>query len=86
MNSLQAQKARLMQLLFWVGCGIGLTWEIAFYLNGPLFSSKPAYRPLDDFPLPLLTLPFLHAAWDGLLLVTARRLVPPVSYTSSCKV
>ena len=29
---------------------------------------------LDDFPLPLLTLPFLHAAWDGLLLVTGRRL------------
>jgi len=75
MSSLQAQKARLTQLLFWVGYGIGLSWEIAFYLNGPLFSSKPAYRLLEDFPLPLLTLPFLHAAWDGLLLVTGRRLV-----------
>ncbi len=75
MSSLQGQNARLMQLLFWVGYGFGLTWEVAFYLNGPLFSSKPAYRLLDDYPLPLLTLPFLHAAWDGLLLVTGRRLV-----------
>jgi hypothetical protein len=61
--------------LFWVGCGIGLTWELGFFLRGPQFTDQPAYHFIQQFPLHPATVPFIHAVWDGALFMAGTKLV-----------
>ena len=51
--------------LYWIGCLIGLTWEVPMFLSGPEFQSEPFIYLVNDFPLHPVMHPFLHTLWDG---------------------
>lgn len=51
--------------LYWLGCIIGLTWEIPIYLSGPEFQSEPFIRLVTEFPGHPILHPLLHTLWDG---------------------
>ena len=51
--------------LYWIGCAIGLTWEIPMFLSGPEFQTEPFIYLVNDFPLHPVFHPVLHTLWDG---------------------
>ena len=54
----------------WLGWTLGMVWEMAFYLNGPLFRDDPPYELRVPFPAHPLLQPLLHSVWDaGLFMV-----------------
>ena len=51
--------------LYWIGCLIGLTWEIPMFLASAEFNSEPFLYLVSDFPLHPAMHPILHTLWDG---------------------
>jgi hypothetical protein len=60
--------------LFWLGVGIGLTWEIPIFLSA-LFASEPILGFLREPPLHPFIFMAAHAFWDGGLFLAGIALV-----------
>jgi len=61
--------------LYWVGCAIGLTWELGYYVTGPRLSDDPSWVATAEFPLPAILQPLLHTLCDGGLFAAGLLLV-----------
>lgn len=61
--------------LFVLGCFVGLTWEIGFFSQGPVFNNDPLYVLHSPFPVHPMLQPFAHALWDGAIFWIGVRLV-----------
>ena len=57
-------RGRFVRRLFWLGVGIGLTWEVPIFLSGT-FADQPVIVFLREPPFPPLVFLVLHSLWDG---------------------
>jgi len=72
---LRGSLSRPLYLLFWVGVGLGLCWELPLFLAGPEFSENPPYRLLSPFPIHPHLQWIGHSLWDGGLFMAGLGLV-----------
>lgn len=65
--------SKIVWKLFWLGCLIGSTWEVALYINH--FAENPVLKILTPFPGHSAIHPVLHSFWDGGLFIAGYYLV-----------
>jgi len=65
---------RWIQKLFWLGCAVGLTWEVPLFLSAT-FADNPVLLVFSSPPVPPLALIVFHSLWDGGLFLAGVLLV-----------
>jgi len=56
---------RFVWRLFWIGCVIGLTWEIPMFMLSAHDTGLPVLRWVRPLPLPYPVFMVSHTLWDG---------------------